>query len=141
MDYGKGCGPDFFAPWNPRFKHHIRHFGRMMAQKFPEWFEKIRTFGSTYVIDDEQYIVVEIDIPGFEKDDIDLKVGDYYLEVEAERDHDEQEIKLRGTEKKTFRVNVSLPARAKGEDAKAVYRNGVLKVILKKEPEKSVNVN
>ncbi len=141
MDYGKDYGSRFFPPWDPRFKHHFRNIGKMITQKFPEWFDKMKVFGSTYVVEDGDYIVVEIDMPGFEKDDIDLKVGDYYLEVKAEREHNEEEIKLRGTEKKTFKVNVSLPSKAKGEDAKAVYRNGVLRVVLKKEPEKNVNVN
>ncbi|MFB0563486.1 MAG: Hsp20/alpha crystallin family protein [Candidatus Lokiarchaeia archaeon] len=141
MDCGKGFGPGFFPPGDHRFKHHFRNFGKMMAQKFPEWFEKIKAFGSTYVVDDGEYIIVEIDMPGFEKDDIDLKAGDYYLEVSAEREHNEEEIKLRGTEKKTFKVNVRLPSRAKVDDVKAVYRNGVLRVVLKKEPEKKVDVN
>ena len=141
MDWSKGCGPGFFPPRDPKFRHHFRNIGRMMTQKFPEWFEKIKAFGSTYVVDDGEYIIVEIDMPGFEKDDIDLKAGDYYLDVSAEREHNEEEIKLRGTEKKTFKVNVRLPSRAKVDDVKAVYRNGVLRVVLKKEPEKKVDVN
>lgn len=141
MDWSKDCGMGIFPPLDPKFRHHFRNFGKMMAQKFPEWFEKIKAFGSTYVIEDDEYMVVEIDMPGFEKDDIDLKLGEYYLEVNAERQHNEEEIKLRGTEKKTFNVNVSLPSRAKKDDTKALYRNGVLRVILRREPEKSVNVN
>jgi HSP20 family molecular chaperone IbpA len=141
MGCGKWCWPEFFPPWDHRFKHHMRNIGKMMSQRFPELFEKMRVLESTYIAEDQERVIVEIDIPGFEKDDIDLRVGDYHLEVSAEREHNEEEIKLRGTEKKTFKANISLPARVKGEDAKAIYKNGVLRVVLKKEPEKSVSVN
>jgi HSP20 family protein len=113
----------------------------MMTQKFPGWLDKIKAFTSTYVTEDGENIIVEIDMPGFEKDNIELKAGDYYLEVGAERKYSEEEIKLRGTEKKTFKANIDLPSKAKVNEAKATYKNGVLRVVLKKEPEKSVEVD
>nr|MDO8080112.1 Hsp20/alpha crystallin family protein [Candidatus Freyarchaeota archaeon] len=140
MEWKKGCAPGF-PHWGPRFGHHFKEMGKMMALRFPEWFDKIKAFVSTYVAEDEEYITVEIDMPGFEKDNIDLKAGDYYLEVSAEREHSEEEIKLRGTEKKTFKANVNLPSKAKVDEVKATYTNGVLRVVLKKEPEKSVEVD
>ncbi|MEM2144774.1 MAG: Hsp20/alpha crystallin family protein [Candidatus Jordarchaeaceae archaeon] len=136
MEWRKICGPGF-PHWSP-FKHN---FGKMMSLKFPEWFDKLKTFVSTYVAEEQDHIIVEIDMPGFEKDNIELKAGDYYLEVNAERQHSEEEIKLRGTEKKTFSTKVDLSSKVKLDEAKATYKNGVLRVVLKKEPEKSVEVN
>ncbi|MEM3588155.1 MAG: Hsp20/alpha crystallin family protein [Candidatus Jordarchaeaceae archaeon] len=136
MDWRKICGPGF-PYWKPRFEHHFR----MMTQNFPGWFDKIKQFISTYVAEDKDNVIVEIDMPGFEKDNIELRAGDYYLEVSAERQHSEDEIKLRGTEKKTFNTKVDLPAKVKADGAKATYKNGVLRVVLKKEPEKSVEVD
>nr|MDO8077021.1 Hsp20/alpha crystallin family protein [Candidatus Freyarchaeota archaeon] len=141
MDWSRGCGPWFFPPIDPRIRYHIRNIGRMVHRAFPEWFERMKALGSTYIAEDGEYIIVEIDMPGFERDDIDLKAGEYYLEVNAEREHSEEEVKLRGTEKRTFSVRVDLPCRAKLDEAKAFYRNGVLRVVLKKEPERDVNVS
>jgi HSP20 family protein len=140
MEWKRGCGPGF-PPGGPMFGHHFKHMGKMMAHKFPEWLDKIKAFMSTYVTEDGENIIVEIDMPGFEKDNIDLKAGDYYLEVNAERENSEEETKLRGTEKKTFKANIDLPSKAKVDEVKATYTNGVLRVVLKKEPEKSVEVD
>jgi HSP20 family molecular chaperone IbpA len=123
------------------FGHHFKRMIKMFAKKAPEMFNKIMAYMSTYINEEGENTIVEIDMPGFEKDNIEVKAGDYYLEVNAERDYTEEEIKLRGTEKKTFSVSLDLTSKVKVNEIKATYTNGVLRVVLKKEPEKKVEVD
>ncbi len=84
--------------------------------------------------DDE--IVVTADLPGYQKEDIEVGVKDRRLTVEAERSEeseDENERYLR-QERSHQHVSrsVSLPEAVDEESASATYRNGVLTVTLPK---------
>ena len=89
--------------------------------------------------DDE--FVVTADLPGFDRDGIDVRVDDDRLTIAAERDSEredaERDAEREGTERRYLRRErrhesvtrtVDLPATAVPEDATAAYRNGVLTV-------------
>lgn len=73
----------------------------------------------TDVQDTGEKIMVTVDIPGVEKDDINLNVKDDVLIVSVEG-------------KRRYKKNIKLPSRVDPKEANATYNNGVLEVELEK---------
>ncbi len=88
------------------------------------------------VIDEEDKIKVIADLPGFNKEDIELYVEDGYLVIKAQRKEEKEEkgkdyIRQERRYGEVYR-RIPLPAEVKIEDVKAKYNNGVLEVVLPK---------
>ncbi|KSW12321.1 heat-shock protein Hsp20 [Pyrodictium occultum] len=73
------------------------------------------------VIDEKDRVVVVAEMPGVDKDKIDVRVKDGKLIIKAE-DKDRKYYK-----------EIELPPDIKPETAKAKYKNGVLEVVIEKE--------
>ena len=97
----------------------------------------------TDVHEDENGYEVDIDLPGFKKDEIKLTLEDGYLSVSAAKGLDKEkkdrkgrlirQERYSGAMQRSFYVGDSL----KEEDVKAKFEDGVLKLeVPKKEPEK-----
>jgi len=88
------------------------------------------------VIDREGEVVVKAEIPGVEKKDIDISVGEDAVTIKGEIRHEEKEEKgdyyrceiSRGA----FSRTVALPAAVDGAKAKANFKDGVLELTLPK---------
>lgn len=72
------------------------------------------------VIEEEENLRIIVDMPGVEKEDIQLESAETEITVSAERG-----------DRKYFKV-IKLPARVKPDSAKAQYKNGVLTIVLEK---------
>lgn len=77
--------------------------------------------------------VVTIDLPGFEKDDVDIELRDDVLTVEAEHDEErKQELKekyiKRERRHEAVSRSITLPEPVDEEETTAKYENGVLTV-------------
>jgi HSP20 family protein len=77
-----------------------------------------------------------MDMPGAEKQDIDISVVDEELRVSAQRksesEVDEQDYHRRERTYTRFERRVLLPASIKAEEARATLNNGVLQITLPK---------
>jgi HSP20 family protein len=84
----------------------------------------------------ENEIIVTADIPGFEKENIDLEIAGDRLKIKAEseieKEEDEKGYHRRERSKKSVYREILLPKNTKPEESKASYKNGVLKVTLTK---------
>jgi HSP20 family protein len=84
----------------------------------------------------EEAIVVTMDMPGVDKQDIDITVLDDELRVVAERKREtevaEKDYHKRERSSKKFERRVSLPASVKMDEAKASLAQGVLEITLPK---------
>jgi len=79
-------------------------------------------------------------LPGVEKKDVKISVSDNNLTVQGEIEKDKE------TKKEdyycceraygTYSRTISLPAEIDQEKIKAIFRNGILEIILPKKPEK-----
>ncbi|NLI74532.1 MAG: Hsp20/alpha crystallin family protein [Euryarchaeota archaeon] len=79
----------------------------------------------TDIIEEEDAVRVIVELPGVDKDDIQLRVEDYLLDIEVDR------------EDRKFYKQLELPCPVDPENAEATYKNGVLEIILKRiEPNK-----
>jgi HSP20 family protein len=88
------------------------------------------------VFEDDRRVVVRLEVPGMDKKDFDIRVLGDQLVVRGEKRFDRE-----GTEGRwrvlqcaygAFHRSVPLPTRVKGDQARATYVNGVLKVELPK---------
>jgi HSP20 family protein len=86
-------------------------------------------------------IVVSAALPGVDKKDIKLDITDDAMSITAERTEEKEETgekpnyRLKEQSYGTFRRSFTLPATVKSEDAKASYKDGILKIILPKQKE------
>jgi HSP20 family protein len=116
-----------------------------MSRQFDEMSRQFDgpTMGQTHGIQldvsdyDEEFVVVA-DVPGFEKEDIDLSVANRSLTIEAAREMREDEESETGEyirrerRHESLRRTVRLPEEILADDATASYKNGVLTVTLPK---------
>lgn len=103
-------------------KPHVQEFGNAKGY-FTRGDEGTEWTPLTDVQEDPDGVTVTVDIPGVEKEDIDLQVMDNKLVINVD-----------GARK--YKTEVKLPSSVKTEEADASYKNGVLEVKLKKSEEK-----
>lgn len=111
---------------------------------FENWFDfPVSKFGKnmqrmkTDIIETEKDYVIKIDVPGYNKEDIKIHVGDNYLTVFASQDERKEEKdedgkyvhreRYLGTTSRSFYIG-----NTKEENIKARYENGTLQVTIDK---------
>lgn len=117
----------------PDGKPHVEEFGNLPGrgpagvQQLGEEREPL-----TDVIEGDEEITVIAELPGINKNDINLKTGEDSLSIKVD------------TPDRKYSKNLELPCKVKPETAKAKYNNGVLEVKIKrlekKETKKKRNV-
>ncbi|WP_119287688.1 Hsp20/alpha crystallin family protein [Azohydromonas sediminis] len=93
------------------------------------------------VFEDERRVVVRLEVPGMDKRDFDIEVfGDTLVvrgEKRFEREDTEGRWRVLQCAYGAFQRQVPLPVPVKGDEARATYRNGVLRIELpKRQPSK-----
>lgn len=83
-----------------------------------------------------------VDMPGFNKENVEIEVSDDDITIHARRTQAEEEKKKdyvrRERAAQTYYRRVQLPEKVRSDDAKASLNNGVLEIILsKKEPKET----
>lgn len=88
------------------------------------------------VFEDDTRVVVRLEIPGMDKSDLDIQVQDHSLVVSGEKRFERESTEGRWHTLQcaygSFRRVIPLPAAVKSEEARASYKNGVLRVELPK---------
>ena len=126
LDFNFPSFPDFA---NMDRKLYGKHAGRVMK---------------TDVREHEKEYEVDIDLPGFKKEEISLELDNGYLRVSAskglEEDEKDKKGKLLRQERYTGAMQRSfyVGAGVKEEDIKAKFENGVLKLMVLKEDGKKL---
>ncbi|MEM3342656.1 MAG: Hsp20/alpha crystallin family protein [Thermoplasmata archaeon] len=140
------------APYTPglfwrEFDEIFDQFRKEMnSLMFPfEQFEEAR-FPATNIHDDGKNIVVEAEMPGLSKEDVNIEVTDKYIEIKGEKkeEKEEKDDKKKYIRKErsftSYHRRIPLPEKIKPEEVKASMKDGVLKVTMpkleaKQEPE------
>jgi HSP20 family protein len=119
-------------PFDDLFREIERMMNDMMGGKVDMQVDTGTTgFGADTHVDiheDDELVRVIADLPGVEKNDIDLKCDGEAMTISAASDHRE------------YDERISLPARVDESSAKATYNNGVLEVTFEKTDE-SANIS
>ncbi len=100
------------------------------------------------VIDKKKKIVVRAELPGIEKDDLEITVSDNAVTLKGETKHEKTEgekgdFYRSEISQSSFMRRVSLPDEVESEGAKAKFKNGVLELTLpksKKSKRKTIKV-
>lgn len=99
----------------------IREFGNIRPGREPEVVEVSEAREPLVdVFEEEDVIKVVAEVPGVEKDDINLNATERKLVIKVD------------TPQRKYYKEVDLPADVDPQSAKATYKNGVLEVVLKK---------
>jgi len=105
------------------------------AEKGEDVSRKIRPLADVQETDGE--IIVTMDLPGVDKQNVDITISDDELSVVAERKTEteiaEEKYHKRERTYKKFERNVSLPTGVKMDEAKARLADGVLQITIPKE--------
>jgi HSP20 family protein len=78
----------------------------------------------TDIIEGDNDVAVTVEIPGVEKEDIDLNVTKEILEIRVD------------THKRKYHKNLNLPCDVLPKTTKATYKNGILDVVIKRSEKK-----
>jgi HSP20 family protein len=121
--------------WDPlaeleRMRDRMNKMMDEMEVKYPVWKESAMSVMDMWQQDSS--LIVEMEMPGLDKEDINLKATVNSLLVTAEKKKIKEQKKegLYRSERrwKSYRRSSSLPVKIKPEDIKAEYENGILKV-------------
>jgi HSP20 family protein len=102
-----------------------------------------RHAGNLDVYEDDKNLYVEAELPGFNKDQIELTLDDGILHLKAEQ-KDEKEDKqenyfIRERRQANWARSIQLPVAVQEDEVAANYQDGVLKVTLAKKVEKQTH--
>ena len=138
------------VPWRKRRENQIeqfhkgtphlfdRYLGKDMS-RFPENMFGNGWFPSVDVSEGKKNITVKAEIPGMNPKNIDISLDDRRLKIKGEKTHEKEE-----KDKHFFRSEryygyfnraIELPVEVDAADVDASYKNGVLKIKLKKVKE------
>jgi HSP20 family protein len=132
---------DIFDLFEREMKRQIKLMKKLMEGAYRSI---NREFGFEYeeplmdLIDEGDKYVIELDLPGVDKKDIDVSVIDHSLRIIAKRKFESKEkgegyIRAERIFSGYQRI-ISLPEDADTENIKAKYENGVLRIEIKKRP-------
>jgi HSP20 family protein len=100
-------------------------FGRLSAE--------VESMAIDLVEHDDEFVVA-VDLPGFERDDVEIQVTDHTLRIEAEHEEsmEEEEGQYLRHERRheSTRRSIRLPDEVDKENVKARMKNGVLTITL-----------
>jgi HSP20 family protein len=119
----------FIRKWEP-FREFIEKF-------FEEDFDfTISPRLATDVYETDKDLVVEMQVPGFKKEDIKISFQDDYLKVEGKAEEEKEEKEKNYWRKEIRRGSfvrvIPLPRKVDPKKAKASFKDGVLKISLPK---------
>ena len=130
--------------WRDPFTELQRDFDRMLGRHLGDWGgDGGEDLVGSYPVDireDENNVYVDAELPGFNKDDVEVTLENGILTINAER-KDEQDQQKKGehhlTERRFRRVNRSfaLPNTVDESNVNAELDNGVLHLTLQKKEE------
>ena len=114
--------------WSDPFHHE------MLPDAFS--FSSLSKMPKIDVVDREKEIFVKAELPGFEKDDLDISIANNQLVIKAKTCKEEKEEKgdylKQEIRKSEIYRSVSLPAKVEDENIKTSYKNGVLELTIPK---------
>lgn len=122
-------------PWSPL--HDMREMLDELMDESSTWSAPVTVSGpAVNIAQDEKNVLVEMRLPGFEREHLTLEVGDSYLtingEAKQEEEKDGKQFFRREFAKQSFSRTISLPAPVATDQASAEMKHGVLHVTLPK---------
>lgn len=119
--------------------YRIGPFIHKMIRPHHPW-RRFFSFRPIGLLNEEDQITVQIDIPGFDKENIDIRVGEDELVIKAEANIEIEKPIMEKSQRRFYDM-IRLPASVKADETTARYEKGVLTIILpKREPQRKIDV-
>lgn len=119
--------------WEP-FKEFERLFDNDLMPFFPQ--AKIGWDLAVDVYEEKENIIFEMNLPGIDPKLIDVSFQNGYLKIagkrEEEKETKEKNYFFKEIKRGTFERKVELPTKVKTEKAEAIFKNGMLKIVVPK---------
>lgn len=140
--FGESLMDDWLDDFDKGFKGFDREFGRGFGKRNPLYGKNAKNLMKTDVRELDDSFSVDIDVPGFKKDEIELALEDGFLTITASKGLDKESSdeesgkvirreRYCGTLSRSFYVGEDIHE----DDIKAKLEHGVLKLTIpKKEP-------
>ena len=126
--------------WQPfsEIERVRREFDRLFDEFFGSIEPKEYIFAPAIeVYETDKDVVINAEIPGVKKEDIEITVKDNFVHIKAEKKEEKEEKKENVHRLERFYGKVEriipLPVDVKSEEAKAEYKDGVLEIRIPKE--------
>jgi len=132
-------------------KDDIEDVVKQMENMFNQFQEKGMNFASELnpnfpidIVEEDGHYVVTADMPGVEKEEINIKADNKGVEISAESSHEIEEENekyyRKERSKREFNRRVSFPSEVDAESIEASYEDGVLTIKAEKEEEEGRNI-
>lgn len=130
--------PRFLMPWSP-FRGLDNFFEEDDLPASPRW--RGIQFPMVNVKQSDKDVVVTADIPGIKEEDVNIEVGDTFVDISGERKeetkHEDEGFVHQEVRYGSFARRVPLPTEVKADKADATIKDGQLRITIPKlEPEK-----
>lgn len=136
------------TPW--RESKEVDHFRKEMDRLFDRFFDwrpslfgrgEARWMPSVDLSETSKEIIVKVEVPGMEPQDIQVSVTGNVLTIQGEKKYEKEEKdeNIHRVERRygSFYRTVQLPAEVESDKADATYKNGILKLRLPKTKEQA----
>lgn len=147
IDVSRGGYTAMSIQTNPfeEFERLLERVGRQLEEMSRTWdrdepFELWSGLGKRMAMDlveHDDELVLNVDIPGFERNDVDVRVSDHTLTVSAEREEEKEEGEAsylrRERSQRSVRRSIQLPMEVDVDRVSARMKHGVLTVSMPKE--------
>ncbi len=126
-------------------EHRIRNLGpndnfHFLPRLWENFFDNISPLtvpGNLDVYEDEKNLYVEAELPGYQRDQIELTLEDGLLSLSAEHSQKDEKMKenyyVRERSHGKWSRTVQLPIAVQEDNIKAVFKDGVLKITMEKQ--------
>ena len=123
-----------------RNRNGLDFFEDVFGDSFFE--QKENKIMKTDIKEKEGNYILEIDVPGYQKEDIQIELHDGYLTVTASKNEENEEKKAKYLRRERFSGMCTrsyyVGDAIKEEDIKANFKNGILSIEFPKEPEQKI---
>lgn len=104
-----------------------------------EHFENLAITPALDIIDEKDSFKIKVEMPGLEKEDVKISISDELLIIEGEKtllkQDKDKNYRMREINWGNYKRNIVLPSALEVENAKALFKNGVLSIDIPKKPE------
>lgn len=129
-------------------KYYPRRSFDLFDEMFDDFFPKTPTYNNhimkTDVYEKDGYYNLDIELPGYSKEDVELDIMDGYLNIKASHNVSNEEKDAKGNLVRSERSFGScsrsfyVGENIKAEDIKAKFDNGILNIVLPSKEQKSI---
>lgn len=135
------CSGDPFCAMHAKMDRMFDSFWGGSQYPLKVYYQNYDSYPKMDLINEDEEMVIKVDLPGMDKDNIEIDLHETHLTVSGKRESKKEEeadnYRLSERSYGEFKRSLRLPAKADIDNAKTEYKDGVLEISIPKiEPEK-----